>query len=298
MKELATRHVMLIEPAVFYANPETMDTNHYQIDEHEPHEATYKKALAEFRGFHDMLVENGVYVTVVKGHKQCPDNIFPNWFSTHRDGRLVLYPMMNPNRRAERDPAVTDMLMRAYPTVLDLTQHENDGKYLEANGSLCFDDRNHVAYSAISARTSPELARYWGEQMGYDNEIFETLSHTGNPVYHVDIVMFIATGIVGICAECITEPHRERVLKRIADGGREIMELTMDQMKAFAGNSLEVLGEDNKRMLVMSGSGYRSLREDQKKHLLKHVDRIIWHDIPTIETYGGGSARCMIQEMV
>src|SRR5262245_11448271 len=130
----STRHIMMIEPAVFYANPETMGTNVYQVNDSEPHDSTHKRALAEFRTFRNKLVENGVIVTTAFGHKDCPDMVFPNGMSTHEDGRLVIYPMYNPNRRPERTPEIIAFLKKMYPEVIDLTSYEEKNLFLEARG--------------------------------------------------------------------------------------------------------------------------------------------------------------------
>lgn len=294
-KKQSTRHIVMIEPGEFYANPETMDTNHYQIDEHEAIPEVTRRAIAEFRGLRDTLVEAGVLVTTWKGHRTCPDHVFPNWFSTHSDGGYVLYPMVNENRRAERSEEMIESLEKGYRLRLDLREFESQGRALESNGSLCQDRINNKVFSALSRRTDPELAEKWARETGYELVLFETRSHTGKPVYHVDIVMFIGTGYAGVCMEAILPEYHGLV--RAALDGLEVVELTMDQMKHFAGNSLELLGHDNEKILVMSGTACRALRDDQKERLLKHVTKIVWSDIPTIETYGGGSARCMIQEL-
>ncbi len=296
----STNHIMLIEPAEFYLNPETQETNVYQVDGHESHEETYHAALGEFRRFHNMLVSNGVAVTVVKGSKGCPDHLFPNWASTHEVAgarAFVLYPMLNENRRAERTPAMIELMGRSYHLALDLRAREKEGAYLEATGSLCLDRVNKVAYVALSQRTNEALAREWGAKMGYEVECFETLSHTGKPVYHSDLVMFIGSTMAGVCLDCIVgDEAKARIRARLA-ATHDVMELTAAQQKAFCGNSLEVMNTDGERLLVMSGAAFRALREDQLAQCQGHFSRIIHSDIPTIETYGGGSARCLMMEM-
>lgn len=296
MSRQSTRSLLLIEPAVFYANPETMDTNVYQIDEHESHDVTYQKALAEFRGFRDMLVENGVIVTTVRGHDECPDHLFPNWMSTHEDGKLILYPMLNENRRAERVPEMIGFIENYYELAYDFRDFEEQGQFLESTGSLCLDRVNKVAYVALSGRTSESLARTWAQQTGYDIEIFETLSHTGKPVYHTDLVMWIGSNVAAICTECITGEHRDRVLSRLKET-HEVVELTRAQLQSFCGNSLEIIGADDEKMLVMSEAAYHSLYDVQKEIYERYFSRLLYAPIPTIEKYGGGSARCLIMEL-
>ncbi len=288
---------MMIEPAEFYANPETMTTNVYQVDQKSMKPgAILKAALAEFHAYRDMLVENGVIVTTGRGHKGCPDMVFPNWASTHEGGKLVLYPMMNANRRAERVPEIIAFLKKMYPHVIDMTAFEKKGKYLEARGSIVSDRVNKVAYAALSPRTDRDLAKKWAKKMGYKIEIFETLSHTGKPVYHTDLVMWIGSTVAGICSPCITEEHRARVVERL---GRyhEVVEFSMDQLQHFCGNALEVRGHDDKPMLAMSGAAHKALTRKQKAVLDRHFDKLLHSPLPTLEKYGGGSARCTLMEL-
>jgi hypothetical protein len=295
MTAQSTRHIFLIEPAVFYANPETMETNVYQVDEHEPHDAVLKKAVREFRAFRDMLVENGVHVTVVKGSIGCPDMLFPNWVSTHDDG-MVLYPMLNQSRRDERRPDLIALLSRGYKIIHDMRDWEKENMFVEATGSLCLDRVNKIAYAALSRRTTEEAARKWAKLMKFDIEIFETRSHTDLPVYHTDLCMWIGTAVAAVCADCILPEHRQRIVDRLT-ASRDVIELSKEQQLAFCGNSLEVIGEGGEKMLVMSQRAHDALTEKQIKTLNGYFSRLLHSPIPTIEAYGGGSARCLMGEL-
>jgi hypothetical protein len=296
MQAQSTRHIMLIEPAAFYANPETMGTNVYQIDKHEDKAVIYDRALTEFRGFRDKLVEHGVMVSTVRGYADSPDMLFPNWASTHADGTLVIYPMLSENRRAEHSVEMVALLSTQYDRTIDLTPYESQGQFLEATGSLALDRVNRVAYAGLSARTDEKMVRLWCEKMGFTPVIFETRSHTGLPIYHTDLVVFIGTEIAGIATKCILEPYRDTVLQHLSKT-HEIVELTAAQQQAFCGNSLEVLGANNERYLVMSDTAFNALTAEQKATFGKHFKSIIHAPIPTIEQYGGGSARCLMMEM-
>ncbi len=288
---------MMIEPAAFYANPETMETNMYQIDQNaEDAGKIFTAALSEFRAFRDVLVDAGVIVTTAKGYKECPDMVFPNWASTHEGGRLVIYPMMNDNRRAERAPEVIELLRQTYPDVIDMSAHERDGKFLEARGSLVCDRVNKVVYAALSPRTDEGLAWQWAEMMGYEIEVFETRAHNGKPVYHTDLVMWIGTGLAGICASCIVEKDRARVLERLK-AHHEAVEFSNDQLQHFCGNALEVRGEGNAPMLALSGAAYEALTADQRAVMETHFAKFLHSPLPTLEKYGGGSARCTLMEL-
>ena len=66
-------------------------------------------------------------------------------------------------------------------------------------------------------------------------------------------------------------------------------------MNRFAGNMLQVENIYDEKYLIMSSAAYNSLNEKQKKNIL-YYNEMIHSDLSTIETLGGGSARCMIAE--
>ena len=68
----------MVKPVEFYMNPQTLESNHYQIEDKEMRkEAILEEAIKEFNNLHDALTRNGVNVTALKGIKGCPDHIFP-----------------------------------------------------------------------------------------------------------------------------------------------------------------------------------------------------------------------------
>jgi hypothetical protein len=292
----STSHLLLIEPAEFYANPETMDTNVYQVTESETKEEAFKKAISEFRAFRDMLVEKGVGITTVQGVEGCPDHIFPNWISTHENNKMIVYPMLNDNRRKEKTPEMIEFFKRFYDVAYDYSPFEERGQFLESTGSLNMDRVNKVAYVALSGRTDENLANFWGEQTGYDVITFNTSSHAGRPVYHTDLVMFIGTEVAGVCFDCIDEGDRERVRESLSKT-HKIVELSMEQLGSYCGNSLEIKNQNGDKFLVMSSEAYNALTEEQKATYLTYFKELLHSPIPTIEKYGGGSARCLIMEM-
>lgn len=294
----STGHILMVEPYEFYANPETQDTNAYQVEkEDKSHEDILQKALAEFRDFRNMLVGHGVMVTTALGREGCPDMVFPNWASTYDHGWMILYPMYNENRRRERTDYIIKRLKKYYPHVMDWRRYEREGLYLESTASIVADHQNRFGYAGLSARTSRELVEKWGECMGYKMLTFETRSHKDIPVYHTDFLMYIGTHMAGICADCITdEDMRRKVLDRLNDT-HEVVEFSMAQLQANCCNALEVIGKDKERMLTMSKTAYEALTVKQLEVIRKHYKTIITPDLGTLEKYGGGSARSMLMEL-
>lgn len=287
----------MIEPTEFYTNPQTLETNAYQAERDDrSREAISAAAIREFRDYRDALVQAGVMVTTVQGHRGSPDMVFPNWASVYDDGRMVLYPMLSENRQKERRPDIIEMLKKSYPDVTDWSGYEHAGKFLESTASIVSDHVNRVAYAALSKRTHPELVKKWAAFMDYEVIVFETESHAGIPVYHTDYLMYVGTSMAALCAECILPEYRETVRARL-NATHEVMEISMEQLRLNCGNALEVVGAGGERLLTLSESARAALEPAQLETIGKHFKGIVSSSIPTLEKYGGGSARCMLMEL-
>ena len=297
IKKQSTNHLLMIEPAAFFANPETMATNAYQSDDHADVEVTSVKALEEFRALRDILVEHGVVITTVRGLPDCPDMVFPNWFYTFPDQRMIVCPMLNANRRDERTPQITALLNKMYPQLEDWTEYEAFDLPLESTASIVSDRVNGKSYAALSPRTDEGLARKWAENEGHEIEVFHTQSHKGIPVYHTDCLMWIGSTLAGLCSQCIVEEDRQRIVSSLRKT-HEVVEFDNQQLQNFCGNALEVVGANGEKFLVMSEKAMTALTEDQMALCKEHFAKIIYSPLDTLERYGGGSARCMLAELL
>ena len=77
---------------------------------------------------------------------------------------------------------------------------------------------------------------------------------------------------------------------------KEIVDISLQQLNHYAGNMLQVINEEGELLLIMSTQAYQSLTNAQIEILQKH-NRIIHSSLNTIESVGGGSARCMMAEV-
>ncbi len=296
--------VLMIRPVRFTGNPQTSSSNVFQQIGAVPDEAAQRLARAEFDALAEALVRAGVGVHVLEDTPEphTPDSIFPNnWVSFHSDGTVVLYPMLAPNRRIERRADVLEDLStrRGFfaSRVIDLTHYEQDGKYLEGTGSLVLDRFNRVAYACVSARTDLDVLGDFAQQLDYDVVAFEATDSTGYPIYHTNVLMAVGTRFAAVCATCVREDARAAVLERLRMSGRALLELSYDQMHAFAGNMLEVRSGTGASIVALSQQAFDSLSAQQRELLAQHADGIVAVPIPTIETLGGGSVRCMLAEV-
>ena len=297
MAEQSTNRILLIEPAEFFSNLETAETNHYQINNSElSKDAILEKALDEFRGFKNTLVSNGIDITTLQGQIGCPDNIFPNWAATYEDRTMHLFSMLAKNRRKEKSKKHISFLEKTYQLTANLSEFEDQAIFLEGTSSMVLDRVNKIAYTGLSPRTNASLARLWGERSGYEIVFFQTESHVGQPIYHTDVIMYIGTEIAGISIDSIKQEDQERVREKL-NLSHTILEITQDQIMDFCGNCLEVQDKDNQLILVMSTRAFNNYSDQQKKVLANHYQKIIHSSITHIEEYGGGSARCMMLEL-
>lgn len=299
-----TNHLLMVRPAHFAFNEETAGSNAFQ--QRSGVDATnslQRQALEEFDTYVGLLRQNGVEVTVVQDTAPpfTPDSIFPNnCFSTHHDisGRLlVIYPMHAPNRRKERKKLYQTLRQMEFDKVVDLTHWEAEGRFLEGTGSLILDRDHHMAYACRSPRTHEDVVREWAKATGYDFFLFDSEDDNGTAVYHTNVMMHIGTKIAIVCMDSIrNDGQRRQLLSLLEANGKEVVEITMAQMHLFAGNMLEVHNYHDEHLLVMSKTAQMSLTNRQTCLLTRDI-RIVAPDIHTIETVGGGSARCMLAEL-
>ena len=110
-------------------------------------------------------------------------------------------------------------------------------------------------------------------------------------------MMCLAESYCIICLDCIDDiEERIKVINFLENSGKELIEISENQVENFAGNMLELLNDKGESLLVMSKSAENSLNENQK-NLINKYSSIVSSDINTIEVCGGGSARCMIAEI-
>lgn len=294
-----TSHLLMIQPVNFGYNPETAVNNVFQKKSGED---LQQKALQEFTDFVELLRSNKIEVTVVEDSLQpyTPDSVFPNnWISFHDDGRIFLYPMFAENRRQERKAAVLDAVKQKFSVtqIVDLTASETEGLFLEGTGSMVLDRENKIAYACLSPRTNEKLLDQFCKQVDYTPVTFRATDNTGVDIYHTNVMMCIAKTFAVVCLESITDKEKKSVLvNSLIKTHKEIVDISLQQLHHFAGNMLQVVNTDGDLLLIMSAQAYQSLTAAQIEVLQKH-NQIIHSSLDTIETAGGGSARCMMAEV-
>lgn len=301
-----TNTILMIRPVAFRKNEETAVNNYFQEDLEIKNNEINKLAQEEFDDFVSVLRAKGVKVLVVEDRveEDTPDSIFPNnWVSFHDSGNVAVYPMFAENRRRERREDIFDVLEEngfKINDVVDYTSAEAEGLYLEGTGSILLDRVNRKAYCALSERANEDLFIEFCEDFDCFPVIFnanQTVNGERMAIYHTNVLMALAENFAVICLDAIDDKkERKNVVKHLKNDGREVIVISESQMHSFAGNMLQVLGAMDKRFMIMSSAAYNSLNKDQLNAIEKHCE-IIHSSLETIETCGGGSARCMMAEV-
>jgi len=292
--------ILMVRPYQFYFNQQTAANNFFQSNINI--ENANELAIAEFDTMVEKLRAHQIKVNVVQDTKDpsTPDSIFPNnWLSTHLDGTICFYPMFAQNRRAERKSTVKDFLESNYKieNILDLTNLEKEGKFLEGTGSMVLDHQNKIAYGCLSERLDKESFISWCDKMQFKPIAFKAVDDKAQPIYHTNVMMCMGNQFVVICLDSIpNETEKQMLLDSFVQTQKEVITISQDQLNHFAGNMLQVFDTTEKPHLIMSEQAYNSLKTEQVKSLEKY-NPILPISIPTIEALGGGSTRCMMAEI-
>jgi hypothetical protein len=179
--------------------------------------------------------------------------------------------------------------------IIDWSEAEQKGKFLEGTGSMVLDRENNICYACISPRSHPDLVRQFCDTFQFTPVLFHAFDKNNLPIYHTNVVMCVGKDFIVICMESIT--NKEEQHKFIQSAGRKKMiTITLEQLYAFAGNMLELENTKGEKILVMSRSAYHSLTPTQITELSEYA-HLLPVNLDTIETNGGGSARCMLAEV-
>ncbi len=299
--------LLMIEPVAFEFNEETAANNYFQQCDQTPATLIQNTAREEFTAMVNKLRAKGLKVISIADtpEPKTPDSIFPNnWVSFHRDGRVALYPMFAPNRRAERRIDILQKIQEEgfqIKEIIDYTKAEQEDKFLEGTGSMVLDRDAKIAYAALSERTDRRLFSTFCNEFGYTPCCFHAMQSVEDqrlPIYHTNVMMCVGDRYAAVCLDSIDNlSERKALCQQLRDSGKEaIIELTERQINRFAGNMLQVENTEGTPLLILSQTALDALTSDQIA-TLSTFNELVAVNIPTIERYGGGSARCMIAEI-
>lgn len=291
--------LFMVRPAAFGYNVQTAGSNTFQQEDDDDAREILEQSRKEFDTMTDLLKSHDIDTYVIEDTREPakPDAIFPNnWISFHPDGKVILYPMMAENRRPERRQDVIETLKKDFEItqVIDLSDEEKKGKFLEGTGSMVFDHVNKIAYGCRSPRTNEDLFRTVCKQLGYEALLFDAVDEKGQAIYHTNVLMTIGSRFALVCLDAIRgEEDQERLLEKMASTNHKVVAISDDQMRRFAGNMIEVMDGSGEACVLVSEQAFQSLLPGQLDAITRFAE-MIPVNVATIEKYGGGSVRCMV----
>lgn len=293
----------MVRPSNFGFNWDTADNNSFQKNDRRfSRKEIIEEARKEFDTFVDLLLSAGIQVHIhhEKEGASSTDSVFPNnWFSCHEDGSLITYPMFSEKRRTERESDIIHELSKKYQIKerLRLEKWEKESLFLEGTGSVVLDRQYKIAYACRSTRTNEVVLDKFCDVLGYSKFLFTALDTKGLSIYHTNVMMAVGTSFVIICLDSIkSKEQKNNLVGRFKETQKEIIGISLNQMGQFAGNVIQVKNLNDDTFLIMSTRAFNALTRGQINTIEKHT-KIIHSDLKVIETYGGGSARCMIAEI-
>lgn len=295
-----TDTIFMVRPAAFSFNRQTATNNHFQQDIDKKAIDIQEAVGREFDAAVQVLQSIGLRVLVFDDSliPEKPDAIFPNNWVSIRNNCLISYPMFSENRRHERNPQIIESLKQKFNLEhsYDLSFFEQQNRYLEGTGSVVFDHIHQKAYACLSERTHAVVLDQLCQFLNYEAVTFSAKDSQGMPIYHTNVMLSIAPDFVVICLESIhNKTERTKITAHFEATGHKIIPISLPQVYEFAGNMLCV-HQATQKYLLMSQRAADSLAPTQKNQLEAHAS-IVALNIPTIETIGGGSARCMLAEI-
>ena len=304
MDTQVTSQLLMVRPANFSSNKETIETNKFQNDiTPDSKNNIQAQALSEFDKMVKLLRDHEISVIDIDDIKELKntDAVFPNnWVSFHQDNTVVLYPMMARSRRSEKRYDILEYLTKyqsfKIDRIIDMSYLEEENLFLEGTGSMIFDRVNKTVFACKSSRTSLEALEIFCRDMGYNPIVFEAIIDN-YPIYHTNVMMSLGKNTAFLCSESIKDEADNLLIKNyFKDLEKNIIEISPQQMNNFAGNVIEVENTKGVSHIIMSDSAYQALDHKQLDSI-NSVSNIIAIPLETIERYGGGSARCMVAEI-
>ncbi|HEY9657883.1 MAG TPA: arginine deiminase-related protein [Allocoleopsis sp.] len=294
--------ILMVRPAAFGYNPETAANNFFQqIDNNATDAELQQNALMEFDNMVNILRAQNLEVIVIEDNEDPPkpDAIFPNnWISTFPDGRLAIYPMYAPSRRAEKRLEIIEQLKKRYQVNLqDWSRFEEEGRFLEGTGSMVIDHEHQMIYSCISERTNISVLEKFAVANKYQAIVFLATDKEGRAIYHTNVMMTLGEKFCVLCEESFEEEWELIAVRELLDAtNHAIIPISREQMECFAGNMIELQDQEGNHYLLLSETAFKSLRKEQKE-MLEAFAELLPVPVPTIERIEGGSVRCMVAEI-
>ena len=219
----STSQLLMVRPANFSSNTETLETNKFQsgLNVNDSQESIQSLAIEEFDNMVNLLRDHQITIFDVDDIKELhnTDALFPNnWVTFHQDNTAVIYPMMAKSRRKEKRNDILKYLEEfesfRIEKVIDLSYLEKDGFFLEGTGSMVLDRINKIVFACKSSRTSINALEVFCKKLNYSSVVFEAVNDD-LPIYHTNVMMSLGQETAFICSESIKDQKENKCINKL-----------------------------------------------------------------------------------
>ena len=161
-----------------------------------------------------------------------------------------------------------------------------------------FDHVQRIAYACLSPRTHLEPLAELCDELGYAPCTFAARDAAGVPIYHTNVMLAVGTRRCVVAASAIDARDRERVLASLArDRSPRRDRSTRRRWPASPATCSSCARRSGAACSRCRERARTRSAQRRLARLAATVDRVVAAPIPTIETLGGGSVRCMLAEV-
>ena len=248
------REVLMIRPAQIKYQEEGRasypDFTSFPLD-------TYRKFLEECDMLADRLTSTGIEVTVFNDNSSTPfsfRNPIHQMISFHTTGEIIQYPISDPGQRPSLLSDIIQYYLDRDPrhTLVNLSEYEQVGVFLEGTESVLFDRKNRLAYAYESRHTHPGFFERFCQYFQWEPTVFQGQGDRGETLTHTYQLMTLGDGFALLCKELLSESTYNELRSRIEAGGRECIDISYAQMLHIAPDLIQLQNQQGESHLILS----------------------------------------------
>lgn len=161
-----------------------------------------------------------------------------------------------------------------------------------------FDNSTKRIFLSLSQRGNKELAQKVANELGFELITFTSFDHKDKPIYQTTQMLSIGEKLIFVCLESIKcEKERDLVANALQESGKVVIDISTKQTVLRCCNNLEVKNTQGRSFLILSATANMAFTDDQARIIDKYCSRLVCN-VKTIEDVGGGTARCMVSEIL
>ena len=249
----------------------------------------------EIESLINLVTENNVSLNIVHSEKPNLNVLLLNdWIGFMGSGTAVVYPLASNERQKLRDERVLDIAESSgykILNVIDYSDAELDGAFLEGGSSVVYDEETSVAFACVSSKTDESLFIEFCEDLEFTPVVFSGMYSNNEEVMYSSSVINVCGDFILFCGELIKDKkERKLVVSQLKRMGKELIYISEKQSKNFLGEMMQIKNNSDESVLVMSSTAEKCLTSDQINKL-ENYGTILSVSLDRIEKELGYSIR-------